>query len=88
MNAHHSRMHSSSCKDTCGSILKQDAFLYIHAELPSGELVAFRMRLSDSDSLRWYQHRRTGNVCGLQRVPRPARGERKFSFRGRFESHI
>lgn len=73
MSAHHSRihssrLHSSSCKDTCGSLLKQESFLYIHAELPSGGLVAFRMRLSDSNILRCYQRRLIGYACSLQRV--------------------
>jgi hypothetical protein len=63
--APHSRIRSSSCKDSGGSI-KYDAFLYIHARLPSGESVALRMRLSDGHILRCYQHRRTGNACGLQ----------------------
>jgi hypothetical protein len=66
ITAPHSRTRSSSCKDSGGSILKYEAFLYIHARLPSGEFVALRMRRSDGHILRCYQHRRTGNACGLQ----------------------
>ena len=56
-NDNHSRTRSSSCKDTPGSILKYEAFLYIHTQLPSGELVAMRMRISDGHILRCYQRR-------------------------------
>lgn len=56
-NDNHSRTRSWSCKDTPGSILKYEAFLYIHTQLPSGELVAMRMRISDGHILRCYQRR-------------------------------
>jgi hypothetical protein len=65
-NDHHSRTRSSSCKNAPGSILKYEAFLYIHVQLPSGELVALRMRLSDGHILRCYQRRPRANACGLQ----------------------
>ncbi len=64
-NDNHSRTRSSSCKDTPGSSLTYEAFLYIHTQLPSGELVALRMRISDGHILRCYQ---------LRRRPPPAPG--------------
>jgi hypothetical protein len=74
-NDNHSRTCSSSCKDTRGSVLKYEAFLYIHAQLPGGEFVALRMRLSEGYILRCYQHRRTRNACGLQAY----RGQSKWN---------
>jgi hypothetical protein len=66
-NNNHSRTRSSSCTDARGSIFKYETFLYIHTQLPSGEFIALRMRLSDDGHvLSCDQHRRTGNACGLQ----------------------
>lgn len=76
-NNKHPRTRSSSCKDVRGSIFKYESFLYIHTQLPSGEFIAFRMRLSDGHVLGCYQHRRTGNACGLQAY----RGQSKGSGR-------
>lgn len=77
-NNNHSRTRSSSCKDACGSIFKYETFLYIHTQLPSGALIALRMRLSDDGHvLSCDQHRRTGNACGLQAY----RGQSKGSGR-------
>jgi hypothetical protein len=69
-NDNHSRTRNSSCKDTRGGIFKYAAFLYVHAQLPSGELVAFRTRLSDGHMLRCYQHRLARSACGRQAYPR------------------
>jgi len=54
----HSRARTSGCKGTPGSILKYEAFVYLHVELPSGEFAALRMRLSDGYILRCYQRGR------------------------------
>lgn len=62
-NANHSHTRSSSCKVAPGSILKYEAFLYIHTQLPSGELVALRMRVSDGQILRCYQRRRRSSCA-------------------------
>jgi hypothetical protein len=61
----HSRTHTSGCKGTPGSILKYEAFVYLHVELPSGEFAALRMRLSDGCILRCYQR-------GQEALLRPA----------------
>ena len=55
----HARPSSSSCKGTPGSILKYEAFLYIHAQLPNGEFVALRFRNCDGHILRCDQPRRS-----------------------------
>jgi hypothetical protein len=57
-NDNHSRTRGAGCKDRPGSIIKYEAFLYIHTQLPSGALVALRMRISDGQILRCYQGRR------------------------------
>ncbi|MDB6091522.1 MAG: hypothetical protein JWN85_4306 [Gammaproteobacteria bacterium] len=64
-NDNHSRTRGSICKDIRGSLVKYQAFLYIHAKLPGGEFVALRMRLSD-DHIQCHQQRETRNACGLQ----------------------
>ena len=76
---HHSRMRSSSCKATPVSILKHGAFLYIHVELVTGELVSFRMRLADSYILRCFQHRRTGSAANRTGMPRSNRRNSRAS---------
>jgi MFS family permease len=70
----HSRIRSSSCKYNPGSTLKYEAFLYIHVRLPSGELVALRMKLSDGHILRCYQRRRRTNQCGFRHAVTRAMG--------------
>lgn len=60
----HSHTRSSSCNAAPGSILKYKAFLYIHTQLPSGELVALRMRISDGQILGCYQRRRRPSCAG------------------------
>jgi hypothetical protein len=65
-NDNHSRIRSASCKDTPGSILKFEAFLYIHTQLPSGGLVALRMRISDGQVLRCYQRLRRASCTGIR----------------------
>jgi hypothetical protein len=61
------RRHAGSgCRDTCGSVLNYESFLYVQTQLPSGELVALRMRIYDGHILRCYRHRRARNACGLQ----------------------
>jgi hypothetical protein len=74
-NGNHSGARSSGCEHTHGSIFEYEAVLYIHAQLPSGELVAVRMRISDGHILRCYQHRQTRNTCGIQAY----RGQRTFT---------
>jgi hypothetical protein len=49
-NGNHSGARSSGCKHTHGNIFKYEAVLYIHAQLPSGELVALRMKSSDGQA--------------------------------------
>lgn len=56
----------SGCKHSCGSILKYEAYLYIHTQLPSGGLVALRMKVADGQILRCHQNRRARSACGIQ----------------------
>ena len=59
------RHRSWSCKGACGSRFRDESFLYVHARLPSGEVVAMRMRLTDGYILGCYRNRRARNACGL-----------------------
>lgn len=65
-NGKHSVTRSSSCKDSCPSILKYEAYLYIHTQLPSGGLVALRIKVADGQILQCHQNRRTRSACGMQ----------------------
>ena len=70
----HSRPRISICKDSSSSVLKYGAFLYIHAQLPNGELVALRFRSCDDHILRCDRPRR-GPSCAQRRSSRIVIGD-------------